>query len=119
MKFLAIFMFSIVIGLSVVPCCTPIANNNSNNLTKMDRHCCEEETCEDTEETTNENNNEEDGCNSCSPFFSCGSCAGFTAQIDFIKLNHFSFTNSIAYNNFNLQIHSDFFETKWQPPKIS
>ena len=118
MKFLAIFMFLIVTSLSFVPCCTPIAKDDSNNTSEITKDCCEKETCKDSK-ASSKPSKDKSNCNSCSPFFSCGSCSGFTAKIDFLKIADFAFPVSISYNSFELQIHSDFLETKWKPPKIS
>lgn len=115
MKYLAIFMVFFVIGLSLVPCCAPIANTN---LVDSMANCCEDEACSKSREAPESTNNENE-CSACSPFFTCGACAGFNAQINIIQLTHFIGRNDITYSNFLLQIHSDYFETKWQPPKIS
>lgn len=114
MKLLAICMMTLVIGLSLVPCCTPIASIVEQNFTSGSDDCCQHEADE-----SKDAQKKESGCDTCSPFFSCGSCTGFTFQPSFSPLSPLNLPTKVSYSSFELQLHSEYFETKWQPPKIS
>ncbi|RYU91433.1 hypothetical protein EWM62_05690 [Mucilaginibacter terrigena] len=59
MKFLCILFSLVVVFLSVKPCCT-------------------DSDCDAIVKTEQGGNNKAKDCAGCSPFFSCGTCAGFT-----------------------------------------
>ncbi|MES2618216.1 MAG: hypothetical protein V4613_10065 [Bacteroidota bacterium] len=115
MKLFALVLLSIVLSLSLVPCCTnvPAIAESSGQITSGS--CCSEEkdNCEDSP-----TENEGKGCTVCSPFFSCGSCIGFT----FYSFNyHFTITEPFTKSSFQLhdtQVNSEYFNKMWQPPKL-
>lgn len=116
MRLLAIIMIFLVSGMSAVPCCPPVVramDHTAQNDPADD--CCSKE---DKDHGSTASDNESKGCTSCSPFFSCGSCSGFTMQSDsqVIAINS-PFT--IVYSSFKMQVVSEYSEAKWQPPKIS
>lgn len=82
--------------------------------------CCILDECESTFiEVTKENKTESNECGSCSPFISCGVCAGFVPNhqkkpISYIVLpvkieNSFGFNFNCAETGYSEQL--------WQPPK--
>lgn len=91
------------------------------------RPCCDDNKCADdphqTERLVNNHNpddhhQDEDHRNACSPFYTCGSCTGFT----FTSLN-FSLSPEtvLVQNNVSTYHHtffSEFYIAIWQPPKI-
>ncbi len=113
---LAIFMMSLVFTLSMVPCCAPAAGAIETVSSENSTDCCENESCSSEEDNTGK---EDKNCDTCSPFFTCGSCSGFTFMPALSPLSHLVPPTKTTYSSFELQIHSEYFETKWQPPKIS
>ena len=116
MRFLAIIMIFMVSGMSAVPCCPPVvkAMDHTAQNDPADDCCSKDDKHHDSGTSETENT----GCSSCSPFFSFGSCSGFTVQSWNPELPINSpFT--IAYCSFKLQVVSEYSEAKWQPPKIS
>jgi hypothetical protein len=103
--FLTILSF-IVLLLSTVPC----------NAFAKDSECVVEKDCE--------NDSLDCGmdCNGkCSPFYSCGSCVGFTINFNSIffteKLEFIpdEVSKTLSYNQF---VDSSFLCKIWQPPKV-
>lgn len=119
MKFLAIFMMSLVAGLSLVPCCIPMTSTIRQSIADNSSDCCKEESCNKKNNESTHSGNEDKGCSSCSPFFACGTCVGFTFQSGISGLSHLNSPSKISYWSFDMQIDSEYFDTKWQPPKIS
>lgn len=118
MRILSCLLLLIVVGLSMIPCCAPIAKSNLSQIAKLATQCCEDKKCHNTE-VPSESNENESNCTTCSPFFSCGSCSGFTSPTEILTLTHLKIEMNNVYTIFKLEIDSDFFEIKWQPPKIS
>jgi hypothetical protein len=72
MKVICIFLSMLIVSLSALPCCYEVDNCNE-----------EIELCE--KEANHSSQNEESNP-PCSPFFSCGSCTGFSfSSINFSK----------------------------------
>lgn len=105
MKFLSVILALFVFVQSLSPCCS-------------DDNCMDNNQTVKTEQTSN---HEHDGdCEkNCSPFFVCGTCAGFIFPTVSFTLTSsvILFTKQISiYNQSTL---SNFFHSIWQPPKIS
>lgn len=111
-------MVMMVVGLSLVPCCSRIATVFENKTLNTSA-CCTTESCDQEKKAVDQNDNEKGSCNSCSPFFACGSCTGFIFQSVISPYMVFSFPFEISYSTFNTQFDSEYFDNKWQPPKIS
>jgi hypothetical protein len=113
MKLLALFMTIVAIGLSLVPCCAPGEQAYESVSTES---CCQDRGCNDqANEADTKNDNT---CSSCSPFFACGSCIGFTFQsFDFV-FRHVDMEFGSYYFSYTERFNSEYFAKKWQPPKI-
>ena len=84
--------------------------------------CCSEEKCNDeikTEQSANHSQeNKDSDCNTCSPFFSCGTCWNFvftSSGFDFAKV---FFNKDKIVSIHKSQFVGDFVANIWQPPKI-
>jgi len=99
-KVLAFILSAYLVFLFAVPCCT------------FD-NCAEDKIALQTD---HENNNED--CGSCSPFFTCTGCSGFTVTADEINAEIISFFSNNQYPGYIVlsipEINYDF----WQPPKL-
>jgi hypothetical protein len=93
------FMVMLVLGLSMAPCCTPVIGNGSdqNKQVNAGSDCCKSD-CGKENQNADDPLPSENTCGTCSPFYTCGSCTGYTFQ-------------DIEY--------SEYFNLKWQPPKLS
>lgn len=107
MKILITFLSLVVLFLSTVPCSAYSKHSECNveKNCKNDSHDCGND------------------CNGkCSPFYSCGSCIGFTiAQTTLLISQKLEFTTNvilqpISYDKF---VDSSFIYRIWQPPKIT
>lgn len=84
--------------------------------------CCVDDNCNDEIKTEQTNNHSQDhtdaDCDTCSPFFTCGTCLGF----DFTNLEYISkvavFTNDKFVTAYKSQFVSEFFAKIWQPPQM-
>ncbi|OXA92067.1 DUF6660 family protein [Flavobacterium hercynium] len=107
MKILVTILSFIVLLLSTVPC---------SAFTKHSK-CSVEKNCE------NDSHDCGKECNGkCSPFYSCGTCVGFTINSNSViiteKLEFIieEAQQTLSYNKF---VDSSFFCKIWQPPKTS
>ncbi|MGA9639607.1 hypothetical protein [Flavobacterium sp.] len=84
----------------------------------MDDNCDDSSTVSKTEQE-----HHKDSCNSiCSPFFSCGTCVGFTfpsGNFFVVPENNFTFIETHLVSTYTPQLQSQFNRAIWQPPKIS
>ncbi len=85
--------------------------------------CYSESNCNDkisTEQTGSQPHDDRDNdCSYCSPFFACGTCTGTDISgsgVDFINIFLSEVTLIPIYKS---QYLSFFFDTIWQPPKLS
>ena len=100
MKVLAFILSAYLLFLFAIPCCS------------FD-NCPEDKTAQET------NHEKGDGdCGSCSPFFTCIGCSGFTVSFDNNSIEIVPAFSSQQYAGFILSsipdVHYDF----WQPPKL-
>ncbi len=101
MKVIAFILSAYLLFLFAIPCCT------------FD-NCAEEKI---TQETDHE---ESDGdCGSCSPFFTCTGCSGFTVSFENNNIEIASAFSPHQYAGYIVSpipdVHYDF----WQPPKLA
>jgi Family of unknown function (DUF6660) len=82
--------------------------------------CCAFDNC--PEEKTNQQASHEKGdgdCGSCSPFFTCTGCSGFTISFENTTLETISSFSGHQYAGYIVSsipdVHYDF----WQPPKLA
>jgi hypothetical protein len=82
--------------------------------------CCAIDNCPEdkTEQSTNHEQGDED-CGTCSPFFSCESCAAASTTIQSVQFELSPAVISSVYAGYKLtslpEAHFDF----WQPPKLA
>jgi len=85
--------------------------------------CCSDENCDDDmkkEYVDNHSQDHEDNDNdTCSPFFTCGTCSGFVFTRMEVDFKEVAFVKHIIACVYKSQFVSDFFSKIWQPPKIS
>lgn len=111
MKFVSAIMVILVIGLSLIPCCPPETDCFQTSSNDTENHCDSDDHCTETD-------NENGHCDVCSPFFTCGSCAGVTIpnytnneSLETISSPRFKFPFSESFLSF-------YVSKMWQPPKI-
>jgi len=104
MKILCFILSLYVLLLGTVPCCS---DNNCNDQIK-------------TENADNHSQDHKDSDrNTCSPFFTCGTCSGFVfirTRVDFKKA---SFIQDKLITVYKSQFTDGYIAKIWQPPKIS
>jgi hypothetical protein len=99
MKVIAFILSAYLIVLLAVPCCS-FDNCPEENIPIQTEH---------------EEQNKD--CGSCSPFFTCTSCSGFTVSA-LINSELISFISHNQYPSFNVSIVPDMNYDFWQPPKL-
>ena len=82
--------------------------------------CCADDNCQEKEtEKTATNSSHPEDCKECSPFFTCGSCSGFTISASFVQLapsvNDYFLHRFTSYKEPSLQ---EISHSVWQPPKL-
>jgi hypothetical protein len=82
--------------------------------------CCSFDNCPDEKMAQEEEHKKGDGdCGSCSPFFTCTGCSGFTVLDQHNHIEIVSIVSGPQYAGYILSsipdVHYDF----WQPPKLS
>lgn len=101
MKVFAFILSAYLILLFAIPCCT------------FD-NCPENKIAQET------NHEKRDGdCGSCSPFFTCTGCSGFTISFDSNSIEIVPAFTSHQYAGFILSSISDVHYDFWQPPKLA
>lgn len=85
--------------------------------------CCVDDNCDDSSTASKtEQEHHKDSCDgTCSPFFSCGTCVGFTFPTANFSVpeNNFTFIETHLVSTYIPQLLSQFNPAIWQPPKIS
>jgi len=82
-----------------------------------DDNCIDEIKKEHTDNHSQDHN--DDDCNSCSPFFACGTCSGFVFTRLGIDFQEVPFIKDKFVGVYIIQFIDNFFANIWQPPKIS
>jgi hypothetical protein len=100
MKVIAFILAAYLLFLFAIPCC---AFDN----------CPEDKTAQAADHEKGDGD-----CGSCSPFFTCTGCSGFTVSLDNNSIEIVPAFTSHQYGGFILSsipdVHYDF----WQPPKL-
>jgi len=103
-KFLALFLFMVVLTLTVMPCCASEAKEvHLHEIAKKEKHECADK--------------DDDCCKKCSPFYVCDTCIGFTTtNLSILKfVVHF---RPVQHNTIYIPVKiSDISTPIWQPPK--
>ncbi|RYE12110.1 MAG: hypothetical protein EOP51_32150 [Sphingobacteriales bacterium] len=95
-----------MILLSVRPCCTD--------------DVCTGEVSPSQKEHLNKKGAGKDECRTCSPFYSCGNCAGFTSLTQIIQIVAIPAVSQIAaYTVYQQPSLKDVSRAIWQPPQWS
>ena len=85
--------------------------------------CCAFDHCPDDMAIVGQSSTHEDGddngCNNCSPFFSCEACTAVSATVEPLYLNIASLAVKQVYTGFRSPFLSDVQYDFWQPPKLS
>jgi len=81
--------------------------------------CCTFDNCPEDKIVQEANHEKGDGdCGSCSPFFTCTGCSGFTVSFEITNLEIAPAFSAQQYSGYILssipEVHYDF----WQPPKL-
>ncbi|MBA4410873.1 MAG: hypothetical protein C0397_15795 [Odoribacter sp.] len=105
MKIICFILSLYVLSLSLAPCCSD------------DDNCCDEIKTEHTDNHSQDHNDSD--CNTCSPFFTCGTCSGFVFTRSGFNFREVPFSKSKFVAVYKSQFANDFFVKIWQPPKIS
>lgn len=112
MKVILVFMVLLALGMSLIPCCAPEMGDNKN--IEVTSSCCS--SCETNQGSDNSSN--DNACKSCSPFFTCGSCTGFTILMLSYSLQQFDRINSENSIAYQLHFDSEYNNSLFQPPRI-
>ena len=104
MKFFALIMAIYVFALAGYPCC-----ENDN---------CSGEKSKTEKSTSLDNKIPNDDCGNCSPFFSCGTCSGFTFHSEQINTSPVVFEADNKASVYKSNFYSEYFGSIWQPPKL-
>ena len=101
LKFITSILAACVLCCSVIPCC-------------VDDNCADEITA------GAQPHQQDDDCKgNCSPFFACGSCTGFSVNVQSLEISPVPLTGHPVYATFYICPQSEYFPTFWQPPKLS
>jgi hypothetical protein len=100
MKVLAFILSAYLVFLFAIPCCT------------FD-NCPEDK----LESAINHEQDDED-CGSCSPFFTCTGCSGFTVLFQIANLEIVPAFSGQRYAGYILSLIPDVHYDFWQPPKL-
>ena len=99
MKVIAFILSAYLIFLFAVPCCS------------FD-NCPEELTMQQADHEEND-----EDCGTCSPFFTCTSCSGFTVSVT-VHSEIISFISNNQYPAYIVSSVPDISYDFWQPPRI-
>ena len=81
--------------------------------------CCSFDKCpEDKTAQTQEHEKGDGDCGTCSPFFTCIGCSGFTIVVSEINSELISFPSSNSYPHYVVTSIPDVSYDFWQPPKL-
>ena len=104
MKILSFILSLYVLFLAAVPCCTDDNCNDEIKTVNVDNH--------------SQDHKDSDG-NTCSPFFTCGTCSGLVFIRTEVEFKKVPFIKGKLIAVYKSQFADDFFAKIWQPPKIS
>ncbi|RTE55368.1 hypothetical protein EHW67_02010 [Arenibacter aquaticus] len=107
MKLVSFLLAVYIVGLAIRPCC-------------QDSYCSDGDTCQlelvDSHHGEQHQDSEHQG--SCSPFYTCGNCVGFTFPMVSFSLTPQTVLLPNLVATYNRTFLSEFHMAIWQPPKI-
>ena len=81
--------------------------------------CCSFDNCPEDKTVQTEEHEKGDGdCGTCSPFFTCTSCSGFTVTVSEIDHSLLSFSSNNQYSDYIISSIPEVDYDFWQPPKL-
>lgn len=114
MKILAFISIVLVLSTSLVPCCGPELKRDVMTAVS-EGSCCSDDGCGDSKD----HDESDAGCDACSPFFTCGSCSGFSF-IPVLDWSPYESNLKIEFSSaYLLKLPDALSIDKWQPPKLS
>ncbi len=100
MKVIAFILSAYLLFLFAVPCCS------------FD-NCPEEKTVQQTDHEKGDGD-----CGTCSPFFTCTGCSGFTVSPSEINSAIVPSISKNQFSNYNVSLVADISYDFWQPPRL-
>ena len=101
MNVLILLLTGLTLFLSATPCCTADFENATEHQSCEESSDCENTPCDEP----------------CSPFFTCGSCTGFSIQeLETCFLLQEQVSLAVPVSKFNLY-REDYHETSFKPPR--
>ena len=100
MKVFAFILSAYLLFLFAIPCCT------------FD-NCPEDKIAHEAD-----HEKDDEDCGSCSPFFTCTGCSGFTVTAEIINSEIISFFSNNQYPGYIVSSIPDVNYDFWQPPKL-
>src|SRR5262245_57083565 len=81
--------------------------------------CCSLDNCPEDKTAQSEEHEKSDGdCGTCSPFFTCTGCSGFTVNDSEINYDLIPFSINNQYSTYIVSSIEDIDYDFWQPPKL-
>jgi len=81
--------------------------------------CCSFDNCADNKTVQTQEHEKGDGdCGTCSPFFTCINCSGFTVAVSEINSDLISLASNSQYGDYVVSSGPEVDYDFWQPPKI-
>ena len=81
--------------------------------------CCSFDNCPEENTVQAQNHEKENGdCGSCSPFFTCSGCSGFTVAASEMNAELIPFIPNTQYPSHNVALMPKVDFDFWQPPKL-
>jgi hypothetical protein len=116
MKFLSVILVVMVMGLSMAPCCTPVVKEIAGSVSQAEGGA---DCCTPGKKDPGDQESQDDPCGVCSPFYTCGTCTGFTFHELKFYIPRPGVILETSYISLDVRFDSEYFNSKWQPPKIS
>lgn len=101
----------LVTVLSLQPCCAPELMSAKGEPRVQADACCGDSDCGSSEQ-------EGEDCGSCSPFFTCGNCSGFTCMTALFRMPLPPVAEPMHFRSVSTGFYDEVVIKKWQPPKI-
>ena len=100
MKFFCVILSIYIFSLLTAPCCS-------------EGNCLEDPKLVQTDQ----DNHQDDDCNTCPPFFSCGTCSGFVYTLSEFRLNVIASHRVEFTDSYKSPFAEGVIARIWEPPK--